>query len=305
MNRRLLTLPLIILLFFLSGCSSGSFNIFNPYTGSNGIQISFMRGLPPDITYSGTPYNVGFKIVNYGALDADNAYLVVGTDDFGGASISNPKYTFSLKGKKSVHFFRGETKYKLFNAKAPDIGSRKEASVNVNYLLCYPYETKAQLSICVTPNPNIYSNERSGCRYTPSVQVSPQGAPVDVVEVDETPFPAENSNEVRIRFKITIKNLGDGFVVSRSNYKGVCDGNIKFKDFGKVDVSAYLSGKPLTCFPASVTLSPRSNQPNTAVFSCVSDPMPIGTSHVSLLDIDLKYGYFLSGNKNIVVYSLS
>ena len=304
MNRRLLTLPLILLLLFLSGCSSGSFNIFNPYTGSNGIQVSFMQGLPPNVAYSGIHYNVGLKLINYGALDADNAYLVMGTDDFGGALINSPTYTFNLKGKKNVHFFRGETNYKIFDAKAPNIGSRKEASVNVNYLLCYPYETKAQLSICITPNPNIYSNERSGCRYTPSVQVSPQGAPVDVVEVDETPVPVSD-NEVKIRFKIIIKNLGNGFVVSKSNYKGVCDGNVNFKDFGKVDVSAYLSGKPLTCFPTKVTLSPRSSQPNTAVFSCVSDPMPIGASRVSLLDISLKYGYFLSGNKNLMVYSLS
>ncbi len=293
-----------VFLMFLSGCSSqSSFNVFNPYTGSDALVVSLMPSAPPEITYSGIPYKIGFKLTNYGALDIHNAYIVVGTDDFGGAKISNPSASFDLKGKKSTHFFRGETTYKFFDAVAPKLTSSQQVTnILLTYLVCYPYETKSQISLCIDTNP--YNPSSGGCRFSPSVDVAPAGGPVNVVNVKESPVPL-SSDTIKLRFVITVKNLGNGLVLSYDNYKSLCDGSVDYKNLGKVKVSASLSGSPLECYPSSISLMPSSANPETAVFTCYSSPMKMRSSFTSLLTVDLKYGYFLSGSKKLQVYKLS
>lgn len=301
MNKSVLLFILIISSFVLSGCSGNDFNPFNPYVGSNGLVVSFMRDAPPDIVYSGLPYKIALHITNDGALDVTNAVLVVGVDDFDGSKIvGSSSSTFNIKGKKSTHFFRGETVYKMFDVRSPSIDS-VSTDVLPHYILCYPYSTKAQIGVCVNTNP--YSSQDRGCHFVPSFEVQPQGAPVDVVKVQETPIPS-SGNDVKMRFTITISNLGKGIVTSQSKYKDLCTlGKINYEDLGFVDISAKLGSKLLDCSPSRVRISSTNNR--IAVFSCTSDDMPMGTSYNSLLEVKLKYGYVLSGSKHVTVYNIT
>ena len=301
LNHNLIFSIFLLLAFvFLSGCSSYSTpSLFNVYSGTGGLSIKFLNNAPPDEVYSGTPYIIGFELDNYGAEDIKHAYLVLGTDDFSGAKINQTFISFDLNGKKTTHGFWGERSFKIIKAESPKIENKKESSVLLTYLACYPYLTKAQVSVCVNTNPFVPTAR--GCVPKP-IDLDSQGAPVAVTHIEESTVPL-NDKEVELRFRIQVENKGKGIVVQPDKYNTLCLGkSLGEQDLNSLDIYAQLAGSQLDCSPATVKLT-SSDSGTTGEFVCMSKPLPIKDAYKSLLMIKLNYGYILSGVKQIAVYN--
>ena len=302
-SKASLYLVLILILsslVFLSGCASYSTPyLFNPYVGTKALQVSFLNNAPPPEVYSGSDYVVGFELDNSGAEDVRHAYMVLGTDDFNGASINQTFLSFDLNGKKTTHGFWGERKFKIIRAKAPKLETKKESTTIITYMVCYPYLTKAQVPVCVDTNP--LSPTSKGCNPTP-VSLNSQGAPIAVTYVEPSTIPIDNTH-VQLRFRIKIENKGQGLAVDRAKYNALClNKPIDGKDLNSVAVTAQLAGYELDCTPGEVKLV-SSETGNTGQFICVSRPMPVKDAYKTLLTVNLYYGYVLSGNKEVYVYN--
>ncbi len=292
---------LLISLMLLSGCnySSGPY-LFNPYSGTRGLSVNFLSNAPPNEIYSGMPYKIGFELGNYGAYDINNAYLVLGTDDFGGSSLVSKKIEFNLKGKKTTHGFWGEKKFQLVDATAPKLDEKKESSILLSYLACYPYTTKAQIPICVDTNP--FSQGRKACIPKP-VTLDSQGAPIAVTSVEQSTIPVSEGT-VQLRFRITVDNKGQGTVTLKDSYSKLCNNQpMKREEINSIEVSAELGSEKLTCTPERIMLS-SSQSGDEGVFICVSKEVPMKDAYKTLLIVNLDYGYILSGVKEISVYNI-
>jgi len=302
-------LILLVLLLFstilFTGCEVtegggfGGIPFFNPYSGSKGLQINFLENAP-DIVFSGMPYKIGFDLINLGALDIKNGILVIGYDDFGGASVDKTKIVFDLKGKKETRNFIGERKIELIDAKAPELEGKKQTTMLLSYLACYPYQTKAQISLCVDTNP--FSMSKKGCRVEP-IELDSQGAPVAVVRVDESTIPVGNG-KVQLLFKILVENKGSGIVVLKDAYSKLCSNEeLKPEEVNALQAHAKLGFQDLECSPERIVLS-ASDEGTLGFFTCRTKEMPMKDAYKSVLTIFLDYGYIQSGMREVMIYNL-
>ncbi|MCX6710147.1 MAG: hypothetical protein NTV63_04330 [Candidatus Woesearchaeota archaeon] len=285
----------LALIILTSGCTSyGGINFFSPFQGSEGLIVSFVKNSPPEKVYSSSSFPVVVSLENQGALDIKRGILVIGVEDFGEKSIAGGKdiIYFNLYGKNTSKAFGGEKDVKSFTLKAPEIESKSEQESSVSIKTCYPYDTFAQLSLCLDTGINDESDEKKPCEMQESISLSEQGAPVAVslVEIGKL-FSDEKS--LKFAFTIHVRNVGIGYPVSEDSVEKFCSSE-KFNEktdrasFGKASVKAYLAGKELTCTPrTSVDLSSGED-----FVTCYTESMPVkSNAYSTVLNIKLEYGY--------------
>jgi len=302
-NKKILTeFCLVILIILISGCGSdlGVSNV-EVYSGTRGLSMEALDGLPPEEMYVGTEQNpgyfqVGVDLKNEGAYDITDGIISVSYDPkFNVYSDADfPRRKFNLYGR-SDYYPEGEMDREIFTFKNIGLPTNSVSAFAVT--ACYRYETVASVDVCVSPYykplAKVSDDICDPKDYTDIRVSGGQGAPLAVTNVKESIRP-RGDNLVDIVFGINIQNMGGGEVRSYETYSKECEGNsaIDIKDIKSVKIkevkfSDYtLSNGKIQCeIDNSKTLE------KTVICSTTIDKNVVRSSYVTPLQIIFDYGY--------------
>ncbi|MBI2101537.1 hypothetical protein HYT53_02900 [Candidatus Woesearchaeota archaeon] len=154
----------------------------------------------------------------------------------------------TLEGKTSINP-NGGLDFATFKGRviAENLNVEKYEPV-IQATACYEYQTTANPSVCIDPNPYSTIKEKKVCEVKDTA-LSNQGAPVAVTAVNEEAF------ATKTQFRITIKNVGNGdvlkpYVLGEDKCNPFGDSKLQREDVDKVYlINVKVSNKPLQCSP--------------------------------------------------------
>ena len=280
--RKILIFELLLLFVIaVSGCTGGQNvkkSLEQIHTGTEGIAIGFLPNNPPDEIHVEQQGTDTFDVI----LDIRNRGAYPQPDDSGGIASSKGKVFLSGYDTNIISFrvkdarsgqqgtssgglsFGDLSKMSLEGKSIINLNGGQDViaftgSVDGNKLnvekyeptflatACYYYETAAGQSVCIDPDPYSTISEKKVCEVK-DVSLSGQGAPIAVTKIDEQAF------AYKTQFRITIKNAGNGEVMTQEAAENKCDplGNKKVErdDIDKVNLETVKIGEQgLTCGP--------------------------------------------------------
>lgn len=267
-NKAVVLLLLLLLLAY--GCNkqkAATKSLDEVRTGSEGIVVNFLPNAPPQTIHAeesaDNSFDVVMEIRNKGAYPQPdeasgsdvqgsfgNVYLS-GYDTniltFGAeGGNSNALSASALEGKSAINPNGGHDIMSLKGTINIDNLNVEKYETTLAATACYKYGTVLGPAVCIDPNPYSSINEKKVCNVQ-DIALTSQGAPVAVTKIDEEALAAKT------QFKITIKNVGNGNVLTFSAF-GKCDplGNQKIEreDIDKVFVDEVRIGSyALECGP--------------------------------------------------------
>ncbi len=200
----------------LSSCSNSGNNANNNQVSSNSfkggkdaLKIEFQDNMPPEtITDQGLEsFNVRLKVTNLGEYD-----IPEGTSFVKLANIDPQQFNLnesnivkplpSLRGYKVVSgneinpipIYVSFSNMK-FLGNLPSGGKR-----TLQVYACYPYETNAIGTICISPEPyNIYNNDLSNCEIEGSKEIKSSSGPLVIKNLKQSPY---DQNSIQVQFEI-------------------------------------------------------------------------------------------------------
>ena len=224
----------ILLLLFISACKNGTDKNSDTFVrGSDGLVMSFLQNAPQERYVIGSAPEgiaIAIDVWNKGAHPDENAKPLGG--------ITSEKELFTTRGRISISGFdkniitmqKGYKDYKdfldndVYLPAASPLNPRGglstvefKGTINANNIIvnkyeptilvtaCYPYFTTATPTVCIDPFP-FDTRQEKVCNIG-SQNVELQGAPIAVTKIDE------EASSGKIRFKITIENVGKGDVI--------------------------------------------------------------------------------------------
>ncbi len=233
---KLKKITIIILLLFLasscSGSSSSKTSIENVRTGTEGISMAFLPNNPPDVVHAEKDYDtfdVTLEMRNNGAYpqpDENNKLgLQVYLSGFDKNIVDIPqaetmKISNGLLGKSTINPLGG---LDLLTFKGKINIDKLNVQIYEPILMataCYRYETTAGPQVCIDPDPYAEIREKQVCMVS-DAKLSSQGAPVAVTEI------GEEAMAEKTQFKITIKNVGNGDVLTSDAAETKCNPGVK------------------------------------------------------------------------------
>ena len=257
---------IISLIIFLTSCNGGETPItkFNPYQGSDGVVMELLDNAPPDQIYEEDSFNVVVKLHNKGAYDIsrDNGewvYFRIVYDPFYFDMYENynSQYATDLTAKDLFdHYGQFITKEFLLQSKKIE-GQRENPTSKMLFNLCYPYQTLVTEDVCIDRDPFNLDVRDKPCTSR-DITLTDQGAPIAVKKI-EPRMPTKIDNDqvwVKPNFQITLKNVGGGNVIRRTNE--LLDKQCIVKDtdqqyWGSINVTAKLGNFDLDCSPEYAT----------------------------------------------------
>ena len=291
-------------------------------TGTEGLTIEFIKNFPQDnyvvSENEREPISVILNVRNKGAfpkqdnlkLLADGKIYLSGFDDeiIEIDRSSKSLSTYFLPGVSSINLVGGFDTVEFEDGRiiAKNILVDRYEPV-ILATICYPYQTIAGPSVCVDPFP-FDENQDKVCRIS-SQTLTSQGAPVAVTRIDE------EASSNKIRFKITIKNVGNGDVI-KLGALGKCDPTVgqvlERGDFDRVELKKAMLG--------SVNLlhncGPFAEGENNIIrlfegegyVICSLDKSEFGdakSAYTTPLNIELSYGYRSTASKQIRILKVT
>lgn len=286
MKNRILIIFLIVLVLFSLGCKKSPgidvSNIIEYHKGTQGLEMNFVKSLPPEEIFEGNDFVIGLELKNKGASDIEQGRLLVYGFEVGYFTLMPDKIEFDVEGKKPGLTEGG---YSIANFQAKSVGMPeivKTYSAPFTVRAFYRYATEAGAEVCI--NPNIYSYiENANAVCTPAaVKLSGgQGAPVAITKIEQTTSPS--GTDFKVNFIVYFKNAGKGEV------------------FGAVYVDEVLLGdETLECAPSSVAL--KGTEEKSIICSTMTS-LSKGAYLAPIL-VRLEYDYTSSLSKTIKVKSL-
>lgn len=295
--------------FIFSSClveegQSSSGGPSSPRASSNGIEISFVDGAPPNSIYveGGVNNNVNFEVVvdirNRGSYPRNELGSLNGRLYLSGFDqniirngVWNDGNQFNKLEGVSSTFPDGGFMQKSFVAS--DIYypfDSREYPLDLLLTACYYYETEATGIACVDPSPG--SPGDKVCRLG-IVNLDPQRAPVKVTRVEQT------GDSRNLYVTIDIANRGSGTVLREflTDGGGVvsdnqCLGNLQGKtDF--VGVKATIVGVgDGNCKPSGSSQDPvRLYNGQGRIYCTFPLPQDVTSAYTTQMKITLQYGY--------------
>ncbi|MFT4304596.1 MAG: hypothetical protein ACMXX8_00760 [Candidatus Woesearchaeota archaeon] len=288
---RTIILIMVCLLLFIGCGRQGYRPANNPYQGSEGLNLRFVRNTPPDNVYELDVFPVGLILENRGAYDIERGVINFNVEtDY----IEKPifeDYSIYLKGK-SIHNIEGEEETRLFyfETKKMDVMSQIRRST-ISVLACYEYGTTLKTEVCIDPDVYDILRDRTKPCTVKEESFSGQGAPVGVVKLVPQITPDINQDNVIIpQFELTIRNLNRGNVINTYSVYNYCSNErISREDFNKVEIRAKLGGINLECNPPIVQMNDRGEGKTICLLR--NGIQGASTAYNSLLEVDLRYGY--------------
>lgn len=290
----------IVFLLFLAGCGEGE--VITSTTkafvgGSEGLEISFLSGLPPDEVFDiDNPFSISVQITNKGEHDIDSAQDVdvsitgINPSDFGVSATAletNPTETLSgvrIDGAGNV--LSGD----YVTVDFPEMNYYTTVAGAIPFTIranvCYEYGTRAQGKLCVRKDLKGVTGEAGICDPNRQVPAENSAAPIQITNIRQN---VAGSN--KIDFFFTIKKMGK---TTDSLYKSgsSCDPGIPNKDVVFVDVTDTGLGT-LTCSGL------KDGTPTSGFITLFSGEREVRCSQVlntlddfeKVVEINLKYAY--------------
>ena len=271
-------------------------------TGIKGVELSLIPNYPPATIYDQNELIAILEIKNLGNhhLEAEECFVqATGFDPNilrGGLDVlrSCAENIGTLEGKTVYNLEGGfnQIEFKASNIALPH--GIFDYQPNLNFLVCYNYQTTASPQVCIDPLLYQVSSLQKACNYRNSVAVGGgQGGPVGVSHV------GVDMVGNRAIFDITISNLGSGTVLSPfTDLQGCGDATtVTRQDFDKVAYSVQLADAFGTCNPRDGIV--RLNNGRGKIV-CSFD-VPGTTAYETPLLIDLNYNYLNSISRSVRV----
>lgn len=305
----------ILFLIILSACSSGTgtFRGIDLHTGSEGIVINFVGGLPPEEINEGQSYKIGVELRNKGAWTATNARLFIGGPSSKYTKIGRPEVTEIGSGDNPLilRSFEGKTFenpeggyrlviYDIENKGVPTTSEKFTESFFIK--ICYGYKTQASVDVCIDPNEgNPLKLDNPACQVQTSQSLQPQGAPVAVSRIEQKIIQFKEGSVAL--FKIYLSNVGGGRIYSVNNYGTECSlekkenleglrNKVLFLAYKKGDsgVQRILCGKNLLDLDQNVLKPFEFDMEKDEYVECAF-PIESKEAYITPLTINLTYGY--------------
>jgi hypothetical protein len=289
-----LFLTLCCLLLVLAGCSSGggsaTVEVRDDFrTGSQGLQLEFVRNIPPDEVFENSLITIGVNLHNKGAYDIDGGLLVLNYDNDYISLDSADSLRFDLEGK-SQYTRDGEERPFFFEGSTNNLDQESQRrEIPLSATACYHYASILSENVCLTlPYDTSQEKGLETCQSKPSLSFSGQGAPVRISKVDVSVFASELTQSTKVAFDITFTHSGKGLLAPEQTYDSICTSRSGSANVDEITlVSALLSDTIMSCNKQSFSL-----KENSAKIRCTAE----GISSYLLpyeapLFIELAYGY--------------
>ena len=304
MKKRTLALFAVFLL-VLSGCAGVKFGQTKEqaaaladlsHVGVKGVTINFVKGQPPDVSFTNTPLDIVVELRNEGAYPVSGGVVSISGYDSQWINLQPQEKIFSLEPKTKFNTFGGydTAQFSSSNIYLP----RGTDTLDQNFLasVCYKYRTESRIPVCIDPNPtSILENE--ACRVTQSVSgiSGGQGGPVSVTAIREDAAPGQ------VSFLISIANQGDGTVIEQASLSK-CPGELKFGDVDNVQYSVKMSGTTGVCKPDYKSRLSNKQGVIQCTFTLTNAVSP---AYQTVLEINLDYGYMSQKAKMVKLKSFT
>ena len=287
MRKKRILLILLILVFASSGCKRGgdgiSPEVIEYHEGTEGLEMKFVKNLPPDEILEGSEFIIGLELRNKGASDIESGSMSIYGFESGYVSIEQPEIEFDIEGRKPGF---PEGGYEIINFQAknieiPEIVSLYQTPFTVRSF--YRYYTEAGAEVCI--NPNIYSYMETTdiiCKPGEVKLSGGQGAPIEVTKIQETFAPY--GNKIRVNFIIHFKNKGDGEVV-----EGVYIEDVRLAD------------ESITCSTDFIELEGKEEKS----IVCSTETLRSKGAYLTSILINLGYDYTSKIDKTLKIRSLT
>lgn len=295
---------ILVLCIFLLSCKpqtpSSTTPRYTEYkTGTQGLEINFIKGQPPEEIWEDSEIIVGLEIQNKGAYPIEEGRLNLQYNNEYYAMIDFPSTIRPLEGK-SQFYPEGEfyiDSYAGKNSKKLPLG-KEEYETIFTIRACYPYKTEASLDICLNPSEFDYINiNKQVCRANKVFTLSSQGAPLVITKIEESIIPIDEI-EYKVQFIIDIVNRDEGKVRSPEAYYKDCTGTeyledsennaFEIKEVSFSDFSTLASGpQNINCGPYR-TIKLKGNR---AQIACSAKVKKSRGAFQTPLKVDLEYGY--------------
>lgn len=319
MRTKILLISVFLLLFLVS-CGRTPINTYDARKGSEGIDLEFLPGSPPNYVYPGEDFTLNLRLFNHGAYPQEYQWqgytggyyphfegrlYVIGFDPNYISFTTNGELTpcSMAGGDPSACFqlpvdFYGKDQYNLQGSEQIiTLQSNTVQTPQVDTVLtqdfvatlCYKYQTIATATVCLDPDPYGQQITEKPCNYQQVYDLGGgQGGPVAVTKVEET------VSKSQVKFKIWISNIGDGMMFDIENYDRSCPA-IDRRDLDTVHARVYLDGMELPCYPDKSSGSGYRDlrlYNNQGFIVCTTDsPIATSTAYQAALLVDLIYGY--------------
>lgn len=261
--RITLAFLLIGIVIFLSGCTKKEKDETDFVRGPDGLVMNFIANAPQDkyvISDVDEPISIAIDVWNKGTHPRN--YDVSGDADtdlfkaLGRISISGfDKGIIGMENAKDYKDFKESGVYlppaSPLNPRGGLYTAEFNGNIKANKVIvdkyestilvtaCYPYSTIATPTVCIDPQP-FEARQEKVCNIG-SQTLKPQGAPIAITKIDQ------EASRGKIRFKITIENVGKGDVIWENDVDklsslmdkcspagGTASGILDRKDFDKV-----------------------------------------------------------------------
>ncbi len=302
MMRALLALLIVLL---IAGCGGGG--SYSPETvpdlntGGKGLSMELLTNMPPDELLMDTDFKVGVLVKNEGYSPASPVLLSVSSCQaapIGGSTVAGTNWDL-IEGKTMYNPSGSNVRY-IFDLQAQE----EDLECLLQIELCYLYETFADPDVCV--DPDIYNLKNDKVCTIQQVKPGKQGGPVVVDKIDTAMLPS--GGEMIVQFKIYVKNLQEGQVVSYSESAigDVCGSQTDLSPdrigWNEVRASVTLGATDLDCGSGIIHMT-RNFDSN---FVLCSTTIPINTiTYSSPLNIRLSYGYITNDYKEVTIRDFS
>jgi len=246
----LLAILSVILSLSLSSCTNNTSNTPNQiHIGSQGVELNFMTGNPPSSVYKGEQLNIILEVKNKGAYPNtqenvgqlfDGKIYLYGYDTTLIDSFPAKQLPSDLYGKDE---FNTEGGYATMNFLSQNVNLPQGADslpTEIQAAVCYRYQTIASPTVCIDPDPYTNKIKNKPCNINQVSMTSTQGAPVAVTSVQEDVL------QDKIKFKITVSNVGGGLIVEQNNINK-CPANLDYLNTDIVYVSGEISNSNIYC----------------------------------------------------------
>ena len=278
----------------------------------DGIELSFVQGVPPDIIHverglnPNTNFEVAVNIRNRGSFPRDDITSLNGRIYLRGFDSniisgywSGGNQFNSLRGA-SESMPEGSLLQKNFIANQINYPfESREYPINLLLTACYYYQTETAGIVCVDPNPT--SREEKICTMG-DVRLDVQNAPVKVTRVSQTATSSE------LIFNIEITNTGNGVVLREFAFRGGgvvtedrCLNADTYRDMNLVGISTSIVGLGEgNCRPTGSSQEPIRLFDNRGNVVCTFPiPQNMDSAYTTQMQIILMYGYRQSVQKEI------
>jgi hypothetical protein len=313
----------------LSGCTglgNNNKNYLDTFTGTEGVFMSFMPGMPAEEMYAPEPgktfpFKAGINVENRGSKDIKAGFLVLSAEkdymrisdwdtetEVTSIGAAGERAVFSIKGRSSENPLAMN---ELFTVNLEALEIDKQSTSHTSSLTvtsCYDYETELSKDVCI--NPDVYGvNPSQNVCTVGDVSVSGgQGAPVEVSLIESKMIAAKDS--ITPQFIIHIRNSGGGSVIDKDKISDACSSaplgydSYDIVDIDEIKFSGFStkSGN-IDCYPKRIKMKEGEGTVRCTLGEGLLNANTV-SSYTTSLYIKLSYGYTQSISKQVLLKNI-